>query len=285
MSADGSLPPEVEMVMRQKYGLDKPVLEQYFNYMKNFLRFDFGYSIKTYPGWYVVDLIRAKLPVTVMMNSISLVFIIPVGLVLGIVAALNKDTWIDRLISFVVILFVSVPAFIFASMMQYFFAFRLGAFPVLFSSDVGMTPAKLHSMVLPVLAMSFGGIAGITRILRAELIETLNSEFILMARSKGLTMKQTVVRHAIRNSFIPMAGMIIGMFFGILGGSMVIENIFSIPGMGTLSVSSINSGDHYPTMANIFFYTLISLISVLVVDLSYGVIDPRIRMGAGKRNV
>ncbi len=282
ISTDGSIPIEIQKVMIKKYGLDKPIMEQYAMYLRNFLRMDFGYSTKTYPGWPVLDLILAKIPVTIILNICSLVITIPLGMLFGIIAAVNKDTWIDRVISFVVILFISVPSFIFASMLQYFLAFKAELFPILYSSDAGLTWDKIHSVILPVLAMSFGGIAGITRYLRAELCENLNAEYMLMATAKGLTKRQAVVRHAIRNSFIPLAGIIIPMLLGIIGGSMVIENIYSIPGMGGLSVSSINTADHYLTMATIFIYTLISLITVLVVDLSYGVIDPRIRMGGGK---
>ena len=137
-------------------------------------------------------------------------------------------------------------------------------------------------MILPILALSFGGIATITRYMRSELCEALNSEYMLLAKTKGLSQVQATVRHAIRNSFIPLANIIIPMFFGILGGAMVIENIFGIPGLGQLSVNSINALDHPLTIATLFFYSLIGLVTILVVDLSYGIIDPRIRIGGRK---
>ncbi len=181
-----------------------------------------------------------------------------------------------------VVAFISIPSFVFAALLQYFVAFKWGLVPILLTTDPGFNWSKFVSMILPILAISFSGIAVITRYMRAELCEVLNSDYMLLAKTKGLTQVQATVRHAIRNSFIPLANIIIPMFFSVLAGSMVIENIFGIPGIGQLSVRSINALDHPLTIAVMFFYGVIGLVSILVVDLSYGIIDPRIRIGGGK---
>jgi oligopeptide transport system permease protein len=138
-------------------------------------------------------------------------------------------------------------------------------------------------MILPIFALALGPIATIGRYLRGELIENLNSEYLLLARTKGLTRTQATVRHAFRNSLIPIANILISLLTGILGGSMVIENMFGVPGMGGQLVNSVQIGDHFLTVALLIFYAAISLVTVLLVDLSYGIIDPRVRVGGGNK--
>lgn len=282
VAGQGALP-EVRAAMEARYHLDKPLAEQYVIFLKNFFSLDFGESITCYPRKPVFDIIKEKIPLTLQLNLLSLMITVPLGIMFGIIAALKKNSIVDHAISAMVVLNVSVPSFVFASLLQYIFAFKLGWFPLLLELvDTKLTWSKLWSMVLPVLALSFGGIATITRYMRAELIEALNSEYMLLSRAKGLTKVQSTVRHAIRNSFIPLCNIIIPMFMNLLGGSMVVENIFGIPGIGRLTVQSITNSDYYLTVAVLFFYSIISLTSVLVVDLSYGIIDPRIRIGGGK---
>ena len=137
-------------------------------------------------------------------------------------------------------------------------------------------------MFMPILALAFDPIARVARYLRAELAETMNSEFMLLAKTKGLTYAQSTVRHGLRNSMVPMMNIIIPMFANVLGGSLVVESIFSVPGMGGLMVDSINASDHMLTVSILVFYAMISLITVLIVDISYGIVDPRVRMGGKK---
>ena len=165
--------------------------------------------------------------------------------------------------------------------MQYFFAFKMGSFPIIY--DATATGLKqLHSLALPVFALSLGPIARVTRYLRAELAETINSDFMLLAKTKGLTETQSTINHGIRNSLLPLMNIIVPMFTSIMGGSLVIETIFAIPGMGGMMVSSINAPDYEVTLAVPIFYSIISLLTILIVDLSYGVVDPRVRMGGKK---
>ena len=275
--------PELRAAMRARYHLDKPLIEQYVIFIKNFLSFDFGESINLYPRRPVFDVIAEKVPLTLVLNIFSLIITIPTGIACGIAAALKKNTLTDHAISTMVVFNVSVPSFVFASLLQYFLAYKLGWFPILLDLKAPfMSGAQLWSMVLPVLALSFGGIATITRYMRAELFEALSSEYMLLARAKGLTQLQATVRHALRNSFIPLCNVIVPMFMSVLSGSMVVETIFNIPGLGSLMTGSISTSDYYLTIAILFVYSLINLTSVLVVDLSYGIFDPRIRIGGGK---
>ncbi len=274
--------PIARQAMRARYHLDKPLIEQYGIFIRNFLSLDFGESINLYSRRPVFDIIKEKIPLTLVLNLLSLIITIPLGIFFGIVAALKKNSVVDHAISLMVVFCVSVPSFVLASLLQYVFAFRLGWFPLLL--DLGSTISfdKLWSMCLPVLALSFGGIATITRYMRAELFEALNSEYMLLSKAKGLTQMQATLRHAIRNSFIPLCNVIVPMFMNLLGGSMVVESIFGIPGMGSLMTRSINTSDYYLAIAVLFFYSIISLVSVLLVDLSYGLVDPRIRISGGK---
>ena len=266
-------------------GYDQPILVQFGIYLKNiFTKWDFGTS------WYiskltpVTDLMSERLVPTVMVNFYSLIFSIPVGILLGIIAAIKKNKWQDQVISIVIMLFVSVPSYVYAFLVQYFLYFKWGLFPatILPLADAGGTWFSLkmfNSMIPPILALSFGEIAGLARFTRAELTETLTSDYMLLARTKGLTRRQATTRHALKNAMVPILPMIISSFIGILGGSMIIEQIFSIPGVGQLYVLSINLLDYDVFMMDTIFYTFIGLLAGIVVDISYGFIDPRIRMG------
>ncbi|MBN3522811.1 ABC transporter permease [Paenibacillus apiarius] len=280
--SDPMLPVDIKERIEAKYHLDKPLVVQYVYFLGDFLTFDFGDSIKVQPKVPVFDIIKDKLPITIQLNILALLFTLPFGIMFGIWAALKKNTATDHTLNMMVVLFISVPSFVIAALLQYIVAFKWELVPILLSTEQALTWTKFKSMILPILALSFGEIAIITRYLRAELCEALNSDYMLLARTKGLSQMQATLRHAIRNSFIPLSNIIIPMFFSILSGAIVIENIFSVPGLGSLSVNSINALDHPLTIAVMFFYSLIGLISILVVDLSYGIIDPRIRMGGKK---
>ena len=226
-----------------------------------------------------------KMPATVIVNAYTMVFSVPLGLMLGIYAALRKNTWQDHLISTLVIVFVSVPSYIYAFLVQYFLCFQLKWFPFQMEAGYDYFSWKTFVSLVPaILSLGFGTIAGLTRYTRAELTEVLTSDYLLLARTKGLSKAQTTVRHALRNAMVPIFPMILGEFIGIMSGSLIIEQIFGIPGVGPLYVSSITAAtpDYNFFMLLSAFYTLIGLASGIVVDISYGVIDPRIRMGSKK---
>ena len=266
-------------------GYNEPLLTQFWIYLRNiFTEGDFGTS------WYIafrkpaLEVLVSRLLPTVLVNLYSLVFSIPIGILLGIYAAIKKNKWQDSLISTMVIMFVSIPSYVYAFIVQYTFYFKLGWLPLQVYSlaDAGgswMTWKMFHSMIAPVLALSFGEIAGLCRFTRAELTETLTSDYMLLARTKGLSKAQATTRHAMKNAMVPILPMIISSFIGIMGGSMIIEQIFSVPGVGQLYMKSITLLDYDVFMMDSVFYTFIGLLAGIVVDISYGFIDPRIRMG------
>ncbi len=275
------------LAKREKMGYNKPIMVQFFLYLKSiFTEWDWGVGEQMYEGLGIWDVMMQKLPYTIVVNLYSILISIPLGLGLGIYAALKKNKWQDAVISTLVMVFISVPSYVYAFLVQYIFCFRLNWFPLQLASlsQAGsLFSGKMFlSMVPAIMSLSFGSIAGFTRYTRAELSEVLTGDYMLLARTKGLTKAQAISRHAMRNAMVVILPMIIGEFIGILGGSMIIENIFGIPGIGNLYVNSINVRDYNFFMALNIFYTLIGLASGIVIDISYGFIDPRIRMGSKK---
>lgn len=273
----------VEM-RREAMGYNKPYLVQFGIFVKNVVtKFDWGLSEKLYFGQDAWKIFREKLPATMIVNLYSILLSIPIGILLGIFAALKKNTWVDYTLSTLTMVVISVPSFVYAFLLQYIFCYKLQWFPFVMKSGTDwFSPAMIKSMIPAVLALSFGVIAGFTRVTRAELTEVLTSEFMLLARTKGLTKAQATMRHALRNCFVVIVPDIFGEFIGILGGSLIIERIFSIPGVGALTLNSINALDYNIFILSTCFYTIIGLAGNLVVDISYGFIDPRIRMGQKK---
>ena len=276
---------EVIKARWEALGYNKPLLVQYGIYLKNIItEWDFGtswYIAVNKPAW---DLLVGRLLPTVLVNLYSLLFSIPVGIAFGVLAAIKKNKWQDHAISTGVMMFVSIPSYVYAFLVQYIFYFKLGWFPqrMYALADAGgsyFTAKMFYSMVLPILALSFGEIAGLCRFTRAELTETLTSDYMLLARTKGLTRAQATTRHALKNAMVPILPMIISSFIGIMGGSMIIEEIFSIPGVGQLYIKAVRLLDYDVFMTDSIFYTFIGLLAGIVVDISYGFIDPRIRMG------
>ncbi len=273
--------------MRAAWGYDKPIMVQYGIFLKNvFTKWDWGFCTTVGPYLQpVTDYIGSKLPVSMILNVYSILFSVPVGIAFGIFAALKKNKWQDHVISVLVMLFISVPSYVYAFIVQYYLGFKLGWFPIVLNSGTNwFTTSMFKSMVLPILALSFGVIASLMRMTRAELTETLTSEYMLLARTKGLTRAQATMRHALRNSMVPVFPMIISEFIGIISGSLIIEAIFAIPGIGSVFVNSIYARDYSLFMAIGMFYTIVGLAGGIIIDLSYGFIDPRIRMGGGKNN-
>lgn len=267
-------------------GYNEPILSQYGIYLKNIAtKWDFGTSWKVKMNSDAWDLLIGRLPPTIIVNLYSLLFSIPVGIGLGVLAAIKKNKWQDTVISTGVIIFISVPSYVYAFLVQYFMYFKWGWFPqaTIYSlADAGgsyFTWKMFHSMIMPILALSFGEIAGLCRFTRAELTETLTSDYMLLARTKGLTRRQATTRHALKNAMVPILPMIISSFIGILGGSFIIEEIFSIPGVGNLYIQAVGLLDFDVFMLDTIFYTFVGLLAGIVVDISYGFIDPRIRMG------
>ena len=270
---------------REALGYNEPYLVQFWIFIKNIVtKWDWGLSeTRLFYGQDVWDVFVGKLPATMIVNLYSIIWSIPVGVGLGVWAALKKNTWVDYFLSTVTMVVISVPSFVYAFLVQYLFCFKLGWFPFLMKGGTDYFSWDMFvSVIPPVLSLSFGVIAGFCRTTRAELTEVLTSEFMLLARTKGLTKAQATVRHALRNCFVVIVPGIFGEFIGILGGSLIIEGIFAVPGVGRLTLDAINALDYNIFMLSTCFYTAIGLAASLVVDVSYGFIDPRIRMGSKK---
>lgn len=277
--------------IRIREGLDKPILEQFGIWIKNIFNSPegvngpyFGYSF--YENRDVVKVLVSRIPETIKINIFPFLISVPLGILLGMIAALKKNTKVDHAISFFVMLFISIPSFVVAVLLQYFVVYKwklLGSAFVLPGSDAqGNLWASIASRILPTIVLSTGMIAGWTRTLRAELTEVLTSEYMLLAKSKGLSTRQVTSRHAFRNAFVPFAPAIIGGFVSLMGGSIVIEEAFRVAGIGGVYIRAYGNRDIPLIMIIMMFYTAIGLLSSIVGDISYGFIDPRIKMGAGR---
>ena len=273
------------LAKREKMGYNKPILVQYYLFLKNIVtEWDWGIGEQMYEGLNVWSVMMQKLPYTVLVNLYSILLAIPLGLGFGIYAALKKNKWQDHLISTLVMVFISVPSYVYAFLIQYFLCFRLGWFPLQLESlgkSGSLFSWRMFSSMLPaIFSLAFSTVATLTRYTRAELSEVLTGDYMLLARTKGLTKAQAISRHALRNAMVVIFPMIIGEFIGIIGGSLIIENIFVVPGVGPLYVNSITALDYNFFMLLSGFYCLIGLASGILLDLSYSFIDPRIRIGS-----
>ncbi len=261
-----------------------PILIQYGTYLKRIVtQGDFG-IVTTYGEYLNMNIWEVfvnHLPPTILINIYSTLIGVPIGLGLGILAALKKNKWQDQLINVFIILLISVPGIVLGLMLQYVFCFKLGWFPLTMStSNEYFTWEVFRSMLPAVFALCLGSIASYARYTRAELSEVLTGEFMLLARTKGLTKGQAIYRHAMRNSMVVIFPSILSEFVSVLSGSLIIERMFGVNGVGGLYLNSITFQDYDFFMLLSGFYTLVSLTAGIVIDISYGFIDPRIRMGA-----
>ena len=259
----------------------KPIFDQYISWLGNIVtKWDWGTSTVIKPGVSTIQIIKERIPYTISVNVIAVILSVPLGIALGILAGLKKNTWIDHTISTMVMVFISIPSFVVISFMIYFFAFK-GNLPIVWP-DPDQTPAtKALGFIIPVLALSFGSICGYCRFVRAELCEVMSSEYLLLARTKGLTKSQAITRHALRNAFVPILPSILAEVIGVFSGSMILENLYAIHGIGDLYITALNQAnpDYNVLMVDMAIFTTVGLLAGIVLDLSYGFIDPRIRMG------
>lgn len=274
--------PQLLEKWRQKQGYYDPIPVQLWHYIKKiFTKWDFGTGIRMYENLSVWEIFVEKLPPTILINVYSSLIGVPIGIGLGILAALKKNKWQDQVISTGVIILIALPGIIYAFLIQYIFCFKLGWFPIVMDKGTDyFSPHMFYSMLPAVFSLCLGSIAGYARYTRAELTEVLTGEYMLLARTKGLTSGQATVRHALRNAMVPIFPMILSEFISVLSGSLIIESMFSINGVGALYLQSINDLDYNFFMLLSAFYTFIGLLAGIIVDISYGFIDPRIRMGA-----
>ncbi|MFV0396175.1 MAG: ABC transporter permease [Coprobacillaceae bacterium] len=260
-------------VLYAKYGLDQPFIIKFKNYLiMVFTEFDFGVSYSIQKNADITTMLAEKVPISIRIGVQAIALGSITGLLLGILAALKHNTWLDTFSTVLSVIGVSVPAFVFALGLQYFIGFKLGAFPLFYNSTNAFS-----SSVLPSIALSMMTMATVARFARSEMIDVLNSEYMLLAESKGLPKKTLIFRHALRNALIPVITVLGPLVASVLTGSLVVEKIFSIPGIGSLLVQGIQTNDYNVTIACALIYSILYIIVMLVVDNLYGVIDPRIR--------
>ena len=275
--SDPKISNEEAVIYGKKAGWDDPILIKYFNWIKGVFTGNWGVSVVYEVGQNPWTILTRFIPFTISINIWPLLIATPLGFLFGIIAALRKNKPTDYIISLLVMICISVPSFVFVTLLM-INASNMGL-PIQFRAA---DQANWKDYIIPVIALSVGPIASLTRITRAELTEVLTSEYLLLARTKGLNRFQATIRHALRNSLLPLVPSIIGSFVGIMFGSLVIEQIYGIKGVGGILLTAISETqpDHDLAMAALSFYTIIDLVTILIVDLAYGIVDPRIRMGA-----
>ena len=275
--SDPKISYEEAVIYGKKAGWDDPILIKYFNWIKGVFTGNWGVSVVYEVGQNPWTILTRFIPFTISINIWPLLIATPLGFLFGIIAALRNNKPTDYIISLLVMICISVPSFVFVTLLM-INASNMGL-PIQFRAA---DQANWKDYIIPVIALSVGPIASLTRITRAELTEVLTSEYLLLARTKGLNRFQATIRHALRNSLLPLVPSIIGSFVGIMFGSLVIEQIYGIKGVGGILLTAISETqpDHDLAMAALSFYTIIDLVTILMVDLAYGIVDPRIRMGA-----
>lgn len=266
------------------YYYERPIVAQYGEWLKNIVtKFDWGRSTHIEPEASAINIIAERLPVSLKINIISVIISVPLGIGLGILAGLKKNTWIDHTISTSVMVFISIPSFVIIIFLLWGLAYN-GNLPTEWPTSDKTTGMKALGYIIPVMSLSFGSICGYTRFVRAELCEVMSSEYLLLARTKGLTKRQAIMHHALRNAFVPILPSILAEFIGIFSGSMILEKIYGINGIGDLYIKALSAGntadrDLNVLMVDMAIFTIVGLLAGVILDLSYGFIDPRIRMG------
>lgn len=265
------LPDEIRQQVFEQYGFDKPILEQYKLFFKElFTEGDLGESLK-YRGRKVTDTIASYAPVSGLLGAEAIAIGVISGIILGIVAALNRGKWLDYLIMFIAVVGIAVPNFVLASCFQYFLTIRFHLFPTTGWEGFSYT-------VLPALALSFNSTAKYARYMRANCLDVLNQDYIITAKSKGMSKFRLIRKHVLKNSILPIITLLGPQIALMFGGAFVIERIFAIPGLGSYFVSSVTDRDYTMVMGQTIFIAALYILSVLIVDILYGFIDPRIRI-------
>ncbi len=267
--------------IEEQYGLNDPLVVQYANYMNNLVHGDMGESFQ-FAGREVTQVIGDSVWASARLGFQALVFGTIVGLILGIIAAIKHNTWADYLTTVIAVIGVSVPSFVFASILQLLFAVELDWLPVAGWPSAPFT--EFDKTILPTLALSVFVISTTARFMRTELLEVLGSDYILLARAKGVSRWNVIFKHGVRNALIPVITILGPLAVNIMTGSLVIERIFAIPGLGEQFVTSVTTNDYSVVMGLAIFYSLIFVIIIFVIDMLYGIIDPRIRVAGGDKS-
>ena len=269
-TGEKKLPPAIEKALMEKYNLDKPLSQQYVDYVSGVAKGDFGPSMK-YNGRTVNDLIGDGFPVSAELGGLAILLIVILGIPLGVVAALKQGTWVDRTMIFFAIVGVTIPSFVLATLLIYVFGTKLKWLPT-------SRWVSWKSRIMPTIASGVSSIAYVARLTRSSMLEVINQDYIRTARAKGLSETVVVFKHALKNALIPVVTYLGPLTAAILTGSFIIEKIFAVPGMGRMFVESISNRDYTVIMGVTIFYSLILVLFIFIVDLIYGLIDPRIKI-------
>jgi oligopeptide transport system permease protein len=270
---DEKLNDDQRMALYAKYGLDQPFFTQFFRYVKNMLQGDFGVSYNISKNTPISQLIQTRLPISIRIGGCAVLIGSVLGLILGVIAAIKHDTVWDSLATVISVIGVSVPSYVFALALSYTLGFKMEWFPMLYNAKKAMS-----SSVLPSLALSMFTMASIARFTRSEMMEVLGSDYMLLAESKGISGPALIFRHALRNAMIPIITVLAPLIVDLMTGSLVVEKIFAIPGVGSLLVNAIQSNDYNVVISLSFIYSAMYILIMLAVDILYGIIDPRIRL-------
>lgn len=266
------------VVLYEKYGLDKPLPEQIIIYIKNMLTGDFGVSYNIQQNYPVSQLIANRYPITIRIGLEAYVIGVLFGLILGVIAALHHNSIIDTGTTIFAMIGNSIPSQVLSLAFVYFLAYKAGLFPLTYSST-----DPVRSSVLPVLALAIAPMAMTARFTRNEMIEVMSSEYILLAECKGVQRMKVVFLHGLKNTLVSLITTLGPMVMGLLTGSTVAEQIFAIPGIGSLFIKAIQTNDYNVVISLAFIFSIMFIGIILAIDLLYGVIDPRIRLAGGKK--
>lgn len=289
-------PVEMQMAMNPKvgkeardrltgfYGLDKPLHEQYINWLGKLARLDLGRSFSS-DNRPVLDKIKERLPVTLSLNLVALVLEFGLAIPIGIMAAVHRDRWLDKGITVFVFLGFAVPTFWLALLLMYLFGVQLNWLPISGLHSLGYEAYSwagrlwdlAKHLILPICVASFGSLAGVSRYMRSAMLGVISQDYITTARAKGLSERVVIWKHALRNALLPLITLVGFSIPGLIGGSVIFETIFAIPGMGQLFYQGVMSRDYPLVMGILVIGAFLTLIGNLIADISYAVADPRIR--------
>ena len=266
-----AIPPQILTKVLERYHMNDPIHIQYFHYLQSLARFDLGPSFR-YEGMSVNDLIRNSFPISLLIGSMAILIALGIGIPAGIVSALRRGGWQDKTAMVVATLGITIPNYVIATLMVYVFAYRLGIVTVGFWEG-------FSTAVLPAITLAGYPTAFISRLTRSSMLELIQQDYIRTARSKGLRERTVVYIHALKNAVIPVITYLGPLAAGILTGSFVVEQIYGVPGLGTFFVTSIQNRDYTTIMGVTVFYSALLVSLNLLVDICYGFIDPRIKLG------
>lgn len=270
------LSPETVAMLNKQVGLDKPVIVQYGIYLSNLVQGDFGISFQ-FKNQAVAALLAGRIGPSLQLGVQAIIFGTFIGIILGTIAAMKQNSWADTTSTLVAILGRSIPNFVFAVLLQYIFAMKLQVLPIAKWEGFAYT-------ILPTIALAMSPLADSARFIRTEMVEVLHSDYVELARAKGLSRWEIAFKHGLRNSLIPLMTLLGPLAVALMTGSLVVENIFAIPGIGEQFVKSIMTNDYPTIMAVTILYSFMLVFVILVVDLLYGLVDPRIRLSEGSKS-